>query len=69
MFSLNLGTFTNLYIGEYAMETDESIFPWTEKKLYHGFIVNRAEKETLNFVPTSQSSYSQLYLRKSNVKL
>ena len=69
MFSPNLATFTNLYLGEYAMETDESIFPWTKKKVDHGFIVNRAEKETLNFVPTSRDAYCQLFLRKSNVKL
>lgn len=44
MFSPTLGTFTNIYLGEYAMETDESIFPWFKKKVENGFIVNRAEK-------------------------
>jgi len=44
MFSPTLATSTNIYLGEYIMETDESIFPWVDTNVDEGFVINRGEK-------------------------
>ena len=44
MFSPAMATSTNVYLGEYEMDTDESLFPWVDKNVETGFIINRAEK-------------------------
>ena len=68
-FSPVLATTTNLYLGEYEMNTDDTIFPWVEKKVESGFIINRGEKESSNYIPTPSDSYCKLFLRKSNSKI
>jgi hypothetical protein len=52
MFSPTLATSTNIYLGEYIMETDESIFPWVDTNVDEGFVINRGEKEFWNYMAT-----------------
>lgn len=52
MFSPTLATSTNIYLGEYIMETDESIFPWVDTNVDEGFVINRGEKQFWNYMAT-----------------
>lgn len=44
VFSTTLYTETNIYVRDYLMETDNSIFPWTDPQDVTGFVVDLAEK-------------------------
>ena len=59
---------TNIYISEYEIQTDESLWPWEEKNVTKGLFIDRTEKEEFVY-PSKNGSYAQFHFRKSDQKI
>ena len=66
--SNSLGIDMNMYISEFNMETDNSLYPWEAKETKNGLIVDPNEKEQWNYIP-NDNTMTKVYFRKSDNKV
>lgn len=68
MASSKLAINMNLYLSEYEMSTDQTLWPWNDIKVEKGIIVDKNDNEQWNYIP-SGSTISNVYLRKGDNKI